>query len=67
VHRGGHLVHIDTPELQERLYQVVKQYHHHNIWIGFNDRMNETLFKWSSGKSVTCFSTTTSAHDSTIS
>ncbi|KAH3821447.1 macrophage mannose receptor 1-like [Dreissena polymorpha] len=50
--RGGHLVHIENDEQQNKIYEVVKQYHDDHVWIGLNDREHEETFVWSSGNSV---------------
>ncbi|XP_052760385.1 macrophage mannose receptor 1-like [Mya arenaria] len=50
--RGGHLVHINNDNQQNRLYDVVKQYHHNHVWIGLNDRATEEHFVWSSESPV---------------
>ncbi|XP_052286827.1 lymphocyte antigen 75-like isoform X2 [Dreissena polymorpha] len=50
--RGGHLVHIANDEQQNTIYQVVRQYHDENVWIGLNDKIREEHFVWSSGDPV---------------
>ena len=47
--RGGHLVHIDNAEQQQKIYDIVRQYEHDHVWIGLNDRASEEHFVWSSG------------------
>ncbi|XP_052760887.1 macrophage mannose receptor 1-like [Mya arenaria] len=51
-HRGGHLVHIENEEQQNKIYDVVNQYHRHAVWIGLNDRQLEEHFQWTSGDAL---------------
>ncbi|XP_052287085.1 macrophage mannose receptor 1-like isoform X2 [Dreissena polymorpha] len=50
--RGGHLVHIENDDQQNKIYQIVRQYHGNDVWIGLNDKVTEEHFVWSSGHAV---------------
>ncbi|XP_052820485.1 aggrecan core protein-like [Mya arenaria] len=50
--RGGHLAHISDSYHQTAVYDVVRQYHGDNVWIGLNDKNHEENFEWTSGDPV---------------
>lgn len=47
--RGGDLADVTSATEQDMLHGKQLYFYNQSVWLGLNDRMNEELFRWTSG------------------